>query len=233
MIYAIGQGNKTEMNLIEETLREQTALNTNESLNYVCLYSRDEFEDFMKEERNADVICADITIFHGIEQVEMLRKKFGKIPIILISDRTVSPVQYMKPTILAAALLLKPLQRQTATQVLSEIFQCYLKNETDEEVFMVETRDEKQRIPYSQILYFESRCKKIYVCTQNFEYGFYETMDHLEEKFSDTFIRCHRSFLVNRDKIQQVKLSQNHLILNGDIEIPLSRSYKNQIKEQL
>lgn len=232
MIYAVGQGNRKEMLLVEDELREQTAFRTDEQLNYIGLYTREEFETFIAEDSLADIICADITVLNGIGQVEELRKKYPKVAIVLIADMTISPVTYMKPSILAAALLLKPLQKSMMTQVFSEIFECYIQKDNDEEVLVIENRDEKKRIPYSQILYFEARSKKIYVCTQNFEYGFYDTIDHLEEQHSERFIRCHRSFLVNRKMIEQVKLSQNYLLLNGGIEIPLSRSYKSQIKEQ-
>lgn len=231
MIYAVGQGNKKEMLLVEKEIRDRIALCTDEHLSFVSLYTRKDFEDFLKKNLQADVVCADITIFQGIEQVEELRKKYPKAAVILIADMTISPVTYMKPTILAAALLLKPLQKPMVEKVIEEVFQCYIQTKVDEEVFVVETREEKQRIPYSQILYFEARSKKIYVCTQNYEYGFYDTMDHLEEQYSAQFIRCHRSFMVNRKMIDQVKLSQNYLTLSGGVEIPLSRSYKSQIKE--
>lgn len=231
MIYAVGQGTKKEMFLVEKEIREQTAFSTDEQLDFVGLYTREDFEKFLKEERQADIMCADITIFQGIEQVEVLREKYPKAALVLIADMTLSPVTYMKPTILAAALLLKPLQEPMVEQVIKEIFRCYIQREAEEEVLVIETREEKQRIPYSQILYFEARSKKIYVCTQNYEYGFYDTMDHLEEQYSERFIRCHRSFMVNRKMIEQVKLSQNYLTLSGGVEIPLSRSYKSQIKE--
>lgn len=231
MIYAVGQGERKELSLLERELREQTAFSTDEELNFVGIYTREAFEEFIEKEQQVDILCADVTVFQGIEQVEAMRKKYPKAALVLIADMSISPVRYMKPTILAAALLLKPLQESAAAQVIQEIFQCYIEQTIDEEVFVIETREEKQRIPYSQILYFEARSKKIYVCTQNYEYGFYDTIDHLEEQYSKLFIRCHRSFLVNRKMIDQVKLSQNYLTLYGGAEIPLSRSYKSQIKE--
>lgn len=231
MIYAVGQGNYSDVRMIEKELREQTAFTTDEALNFVGLYTREDFKKFLKEEQQVDIVCADITIFQGIEQTEDIRRKYPQAVIVLIADMTISPIRYMKPTILASALLLKPLQESMVTEVIKEVFHCYIEKEIEEEVMVIETRDEKQRVPYSQILYFESRSKKIYACTQNYEYGFYDTMDHLEEQYPSRFIRCHRSFLVNREMIDQVKLSQNYLTLQGGIEIPLSRSYKSQIKE--
>lgn len=231
MIYVVGHGLKNEMFMVEKELRERTALSTDEQLHFIGIYTRDAFERFMGEERPADIICADITIFQGIEQVEAIRKKYPQAALVLIADMTISPVNYMKPSILAAALLLKPLQQLHVEQVMKEIFQRYIEQTQEEELLVIETREKKYRIPYSKIMYFEARSKKIYVCTPNYEYGFYETMDHLEEQYSKQFIRCHRSFLVNRRMIENVKLSQNCLTLQGGIEIPLSRSYKGQIKE--
>lgn len=231
MIYAVGQGNPQELFLIEKEIRYMTAMNTNEQLKFVGLYTRKDFENFLKEEQLADIICADITIFQGIEQAEELRNRYPKAVLILIADTSISPMKYMKPTILASALLLKPLQKSVVDQVMGEIFDFFLQKETSEEMFLVENREEKHRIPYSQLLYFEARSKKIYACTRDCEYGFYDTMDHLEALYSENFIRCHRSFLVNRSHIDQVKLSMNCLLLSGGVEVPLSRSYKSQMKE--
>lgn len=231
MIHAVGRGDRSEMALIESEIRERTALSTNEQLSFAGLYTKEDFESFLKEERQADLICADITIFQGVRQAELLREKYARAAMILIADMTISPVTYMKPAILAAALLLKPLQKSVVEQVMKEIFHRFLEQTQEEEVFVLETREEKQRIPYSQILYFEARSKKIYVCTKNYEYGFYDTMEHLEEQYSEQFIRCHRSFLVNRRMMEQARLSGNYLTFHGGIEIPVSRSYKSQIKE--
>ena len=62
------------------------------------------------------------------------------------------------------------------------------------------------------------------------DYPFYDTLDQLEERLAGRFLRCHRSYLVNRSKISKVYLSQNILVLSGGEEIPLSRSYKPAVK---
>lgn len=73
----------------------------------------------------------------------------------------------------------------------------------------------------------------MYLNTDTEEYAFYDTLDELTKRLSDGFIRCHRSFLVNKNKIEKVFLSQNRLVLEEDFEIPLSRSYKPALKEYL
>ena len=63
------------------------------------------------------------------------------------------------------------------------------------------------------------------------EYPFYDTLDQLEERLSEKFLRCHRSYLVNKMRISKVYLSRNTLVLDEGEEIPLSRSYKPQVKQ--
>lgn len=231
MIYTVLQGNEREIVLLESQIRNQTARMTEESLDIVRIRTKEEFEDFTKEVRHADLICADVSAIEGVRQIEMLRERYKKAIIVLVADIQTSPVTYMKPTILASALLLKPLKETIVKQTVEEVFRCCIQETTDEEVFIVEAKDEKYRLPYSEILYFESRSKKIYACTANDEYGFYDTMDRLEEQCMENFVRCHRGFIVNREKVEKVRLSQNYLILQGGVEIPLSRSYKSVIKE--
>ena len=231
MIYTVLQGEKPEVVMMEVEIRNQTAMTTDEQLNIVKIFTKEDFFEFQKTKQNADIICADITVLEGIRQVEMLREQYKKAIIILIADLKTSPMTYMKPSILASALLLKPLNQTMVRQTMEEVFRCCIQKETDDDVFVVQIKEEKYRIPYSEILYFEARSKKIYACTINCEYGFYDTMEHLEKECSEQFVRCHRGFIVNKEKIEKVKLSQNCLTISGGMEIPLSRSYKSVIKE--
>lgn len=95
----------------------------------------------------------------------------------------------------------------------------------------IDTKEGSVRVPYDKIYYFEAREKKIYVCAGNEEFGFYHTMDKLSEELPEHFLRCHRGFVVNSLKIRKVMLSQNVIRLADGFEVPLSRSYKADLKE--
>lgn len=232
MICTVFRTAKAEAALIEEELRRKTALATDERLVVVGLFTRDAYQRFLDGEERADVICVDVSATPGIGHAEALRRRCPAAAIMLLADVKTPPTAYMKPTILAAALLLKPLSVETVRGVVEEVFRCFLEKEPDDgSVFLVETREGKERIPWSDILYFEARAKKIYACTADSEYGFYDTMDALEERLKDRFVRCHRSYLANRKLIEKVRLSQNFITLQGDVELPLSRSYKGVLKE--
>ena len=76
----------------------------------------------------------------------------------------------------------------------------------------------------------KSRDKKIYLNTSVSEYGFYDTLDQLENRLEQRFLRVHRSFLVNRSKIRKVRLSDNQMFLEDNVVIPVSRTYKKAIR---
>ncbi len=198
--------------------------------------SIEELKRAVEEKIRADIVCIDITMRGALELARALRSLAPASYIVLIADAGISPVTYLRPSIGAESLMLKPLSRSQVDEILSEALQVcvrrFLKPD-EKKVFVIENRGERSLIEYESICFFEARDKRIYLNTGTREYGFYDTMDQLEERLSDRFIRCHRGFLVNKSKILQVYLSQSRLVLEGEFDIPLSRSYKPAIKEYL
>ena len=64
------------------------------------------------------------------------------------------------------------------------------------------------------------------------EYGCYETLDKVLQQLPDYFQRCHRSYVINMSHVKAVLFSQNKIEMTEGEEIPLSRSYRKQIKER-
>lgn len=183
-----------------------------------------------------DIVCVDLTMSGALELTKKLRKYAPSAYIILIASPDISPMTYMRPTVGAESLLMKPLREGQIQEVLGEAIQTYVRRfyrPDEKKVFVIENRGGRDLIDYEHIYFFEAREKRVYLNTKMEEYGFYDTLDQLEERLSEDFIRCHRSFLVNKSKIEKIFLSQNRLVLKEEFEIPLSRSYKPGIKEYL
>ena len=98
-------------------------------------------------------------------------------------------------------------------------------------MFVVDNQEGRVLIEYSAIYFFEARNKKIYLNTGAREYGFYSTIEQLQEELGEQFIRCHRGFLVNQKKIERVVFAKNLIVLTDGYEIPVSRTYKSILKE--
>lgn len=183
-----------------------------------------------------DMLMYDVTRLDARDYLRQIRKMYRRAGLLLLADKSTSPMTYMRPDIHADSLLLKPWSREQVWEVLEEFIREYLETvqsaETmGEQFYVIDTKEGSIRIPYERIYYFEAREKKIYVCAGNEEFGFYHTIDKLTEELPGQFIRCHRGFVVNSLKIRKIMLSQNSICLADGFEVPLSRSYKADLKE--
>lgn len=183
-----------------------------------------------------DMAFLDVVIKDGLNVASKLRKSNKETELLLLADATVSPMQYINPSIRASSLLLRPFTRQQGYDVIYSFFRAFYRNNefSDEsDILLLETRSGRMTIPFSKIYYLEVREKRVYVRLKNTEYFKYGTLSQVMEELSDDFLRCHRSFVINKAFIREVKLNEGVIILEDGMEIPLSRSYKKSMREQL
>ena len=221
---------RNEIELLQEISKDIMAFQSEERLDIVTFDNPKAI--VLEEFENIDVAYIDITDKYGLQIAKDLRAGFPNVEIMIISDNTISPLMYLTPNVRAASLLLKPLDYGIIENGIRELFDSWKPNETSKEAFFsFEDEKEHRRIPYSQILYFEARNRRVYIRVQSKEYGIYGALDSLEEVLPKQFKRCHRSFIINTSYIGKVWYSKNSILLKNDEEIPLSRSYKAVIKE--
>ena len=142
---------------------------------------------------------------------------------------TTSPLVYLKPELAPDSLILRPVTAEECRRAAGEIFDRLLAAQHEgADCFVVKSRDERIRVPYRKILYFEARERRLCLRMAGEELTFTGTLEKLLETLPPEFRRVHRSFVVNADNIQRVALSQNLVYLRGDVVVPLSRSYKRR-----
>lgn len=224
---------KRELIAFDKLGREVVSRVSDDDWDFLCYHDKKLVRDFLAKNPVIDLSCVDVADNGGVELAEALRRDNEEMYMILLADATVSPVVYIRPTIMAGSLLMRPLSRDSVKSVFFEAFRRYLRKfeESTGESFLIDNRDGRQLIPYSKICFFESRDKKIYVNAGTKEYSFYDTLDNLQDKLPEGFLRCHRSFIVARSYIKKIMLSQNMIVLENDSIVPLSRSYKSIFKE--
>lgn len=215
--------------------KNEAALLTDEMWEWIECGSAVELREIADKNPRIDIYCIDLTINGSLEITKELRRNNPESYLVLVADNSISPVVYMRPQINAGSLLLKPLRQNDISEVIGEAISTYVEKKygTSNRTFVVENRGERSIIGYRRINYFESREKKIFLCTESEEFGFYDTLDELEKTLGEDFIRIHRSFLVNKQKIARVFISQGRVLLTDGSEVPLSRSYKPMLKEYL
>lgn len=170
------------------------------------------------------------------DSLRAFRQKYEDAMVMLITDKGVSPLEYLRPGLTPDSLLLRPIDKATLQSVNCEFMSCYYErwqNKEAGESFVVDTRAEKIFIPYCHIYYFEARDKKLYARLKYEEYAFYDTMDELERKLPSVFQRCHRSYIVNSAKILRVVSRDGYIELADHLGVPMSRKYKSVFLESI
>ena len=232
----IANEEKKELQVLEEYAHFLAGHLTQEEWSILSLCDGEMLREFVRQNCLLDIACLDVEMQEGIAAAERIRSKNRHAYLLLVASPNLSPAYYLRPTIMAASLLLRPLSRQQVERVLTEAFQSFLSAFSGEDMerektFVIQSREGKTLVDFKQIYYFEAREKKIFLVTASGEIPFYETMERVQEQVPDTFVRCHRSFLVNGEKILRISLSEGYVYLEEDFVIPISRNNRKRMKE--
>ncbi|MDX9848668.1 MAG: LytTR family DNA-binding domain-containing protein [Tenuifilaceae bacterium] len=86
------------------------------------------------------------------------------------------------------------------------------------------------KIPYDDIVYIESLSDYIRVNTLKEQVISKEKISSLAERLPEIFIRIHRSFIINKEKI--TSFSSDEVEVN-DVQLNIGRSYRKAVKDTL
>ena len=137
----------------------------------------------------------------------------------------------------AVGYLLKPYsfdEFEQAAQKVKDI--CEIRQQamtevsTDEEdgVIYVKSDYKIVRVDISNIRYIEAMSEYLRISCECREKPIIVllSMKKIEEKLpQNKFMRIHRSYIINLDKIREVK--KNHVVLEGDVSLPIGDNYKD------
>ncbi len=86
----------------------------------------------------------------------------------------------------------------------------------------------KVSVAYSDIIYLESKKRKISITTYKGSFEFYGKLsDYRDMFYAHDFVSPHYSFLINRKEIFMVK--RDSVIMNGELEVPISKQGKKEM----
>jgi hypothetical protein len=86
------------------------------------------------------------------------------------------------------------------------------------------------KIPFKDIRYIESLADYVQVNTLDGEIVSKEKIGKLSDRLPETFLRIHRSFIVNKDHIKRFSYNEVEV---GDSTLNIGRSYKKSVREVL
>ena len=173
------------------------------------------------EEQDIDLLLLDIQMGsqNGVELAKKIRETNRKLQIIFITGLS----EYVCEGYRVDALnyLIKPIEKD-------KLFECLDKakerNHSQGEKLLLETREGLAGVHVEDIWYIEAYSHSCIVQTKEKAFEVKQGIGSFEarEKMKKNFVRCHRSYIVNIERVFHI--TKNTIILDDKKEIPLSRN---------
>ena len=204
----------------------------------------DNGEEALKKipELKPDIVLLDIVLvgeLSGIDTGRELKKQLG-IPFIFITAladastiekaKLTQPYAYLVKPVTSESLyaaieitLHNASQQNNATPLLKE-------NLSIDDGIFVKTKTRLEKIALKDIQFVEASDIYAFICTETGRYLLNTSLKVVEEKFPSKFLRVHRSFIVNLDKIEAIE--EDELIIQHN-KIPIGKTYKEKLMAKL
>lgn len=181
----------------EQPARERIRrlLNDYHSIDIVAEASngQEALEQIQKEKPQLAFLDISMPVMNGVELARILSQEFPTLKIIF----TTAYDQYALDAfdVNATDYLLKPIRKERLSKALSKL----IKPKADEEFITIRERETVKKVLLKNILFLQSDQKYVEIHLENKTLLASDSLKELESRFSQHFLRVHRSTLVNRE----------------------------------
>ena len=188
-------------------------------------------EELLASGKRFDIVFLDIQMegMNGIEAARNLREKNANLGVedtVLVFITGIKDYVFDAFDLYAFQYLLKPIDERKFAEVLEKAVREAAKKK-ERRVLFIKSRN--LTLDQSEILYIESRAKKVEIHTVRQTIEIYAAMDELEGQLGDEFYRCHRAYIVNMDCITEYD-SESITLTNGDRVYLTKKKYGEFVK---
>ena len=183
-------------------------------------------EELLASGKRFDIVFLDIQMegMNGIEAARSLREKQGDTVLVFITG--IKDYVFDAFDLYAFQYLLKPIDERKFAEVLERAVRESAKKK-ERRVLFIKSRN--LTLDQSEILYIESRGKKVEIHTVRQTIEIYAAMDELEGQLGENFYRCHRAYIVNMDCITEYD-GESITLTNGDRVYLTKKKYGEFVK---
>ncbi len=182
----------------------------------------------MPETFDYDIVFLNLDDTCNLEYGTEIRR-LTQTPAIIVSSAALGTVQ--------SAMRLRPsmffVGIEDTKTFARQIAYIFREMENNNFSFMFNCKDEIIRIPYENILYFENNNRYVTIHTSDSrrKYSFVSKIDEVINILpKNIFIKCHQSFIVNKQKIKAVnKITKQFVLVSGDVIDISRRRYQDAI----
>ncbi len=173
-------------------------------------------------------------VFLDVEMPEMtgfeLLNNFKNIPqVVMVTSEKKYAYEAFQNDV--TDFLSKPLEMERFNKAINKVqlLTENLSKSTEDQNIIVKSNGALVKIPTGKIDYIEAMGDYIKVVAGDDQHVVHSTMKAFISQLPDAFLRVHKSYIVNLDKV--LEIDDNYVV--GDyFNLPVSRSYKNDVKSK-
>lgn len=188
------------------------------------------------KEQDIPIFFLDVEMdeMNGLELGKKLRKIYKQAVIVYVTGFMDYAIDAFE--IRAFHYIIKPIGydkfRELFLEIIEKVKELTYKKE-NEEIFVLETKESINKIPYKDIYYFEKSLHKIKAFCSEGSYEFYGSFKNLMHSLDMMyFTQCHQGYIINNRRISSYK-DQRVYLKEMDRYIPVSKSCIKIVKDVL
>ncbi|MBO4292791.1 MAG: response regulator transcription factor [Clostridia bacterium] len=180
---------------------------------------------------NIDVVLLDINLKAkktGLELAQEIRQKNKSTYIIFITGHLeYAMVAYKYKTF---DYISKPINQERLEETITRLFDdVYSKPKK-----YLKIDNKNTIIDESEINYIKRDGMKLVFCTDSRDYEIYSSFNKIKDTLPKNFVRCHKSYIANIDKISNLEPVENRIIFNNsNFSCDIGPKYKNNLMEAI
>lgn len=193
----------------------------------VCFYTG---RQFLETREHFDILLLDIQMegMSGIEVAKAIRIREENTILIFVT--ALKDYVFEAFDVSAFHYLLKPVSEEKFIQVFGNACREAQRQEAlSREQLFFQTKSRSFTVQKKEILYVESRKRKVDIHMSRECFSVYATMKHMEERLGEDFYRCHRSFLVNMAYVSEYE-TEAICLKNGEKVFMAREKYSEFVK---
>lgn len=213
-------------------LREmENILETDTRVEEVDSYDTPEklLKEIEENQKEFDAIFMDIEFGREINGIQYVKKIFQKAPHIQLVYVTGYHDRFAQHIFLSEAnltgFLMKPLDKKILDQYLDKISE----RQNPKKLLRFSVRRKEYFVLAENVLYLESSNHRVLIHTEEDTYSVYDKLSNFFPQFPDSFIQCHKSFVINMSRIRRIE--GNEIIFQDGSRVPVSKVYQEKVRK--
>jgi two-component system response regulator AgrA len=167
---------------------------------------------------------------NGIELASRIRKQDKRAAIVFLTTHSELALVTLQYKVEALDFIIKGNQDNVKRKIAESINTVYLRytDDNNNKIIKITVGDKIIPLDMDEIIYLETTQTrhKLRLHTKSRTLEFNGELKGMEERLDERFVRCHKSYLINKDKIMSINKRENTVTMAGDGVCPISRSGK-------